>query len=66
LFDQAGVKVIGAILNKVDPAKIALITEYAGLGLERLGVPLLGVLPIQSMLSAPICSRSPRKFGTLA
>jgi BioD-like phosphotransacetylase family protein len=53
LFDQAGVEVIGVILNKVDPAKIPQITEFAGLGLERLGVPLLGVLPIQSMLSAP-------------
>ncbi len=53
LFDQAGVEVIGAILNKVDPTKIPQITEYAGIGLERLGVPLLGVLPVQSMLSAP-------------
>src|SRR5437763_8294822 len=38
LFDHAGVEVIGAILNKVDPAKIPQITEYAGLGLKRLGV----------------------------
>jgi len=53
LFDRAGVEVIGAILNKVDAAKIPQITEYAGIGLERLGVPLLGVLPAQSMLSAP-------------
>jgi BioD-like phosphotransacetylase family protein len=53
LFDQLGVEVIGVILNKVDPAKIPQITEYAGLGLARLGVPLLGVLPVQSMLSAP-------------
>jgi len=57
LFDQAGVPVIGAILNKVDPAKIPQITEYAGLGLKRLGVPLLGVLPVQSMLSAPNLSQ---------
>jgi BioD-like phosphotransacetylase family protein len=53
LFDRAGVEVIGAILNKVDAAKIPQITEYAGIGLDRLGVPLLGVLPVQSMLSAP-------------
>ncbi len=53
LFDKAGVEVAGVILNKVDPAKIPLITEYAGLGLQRLGVPLLGVLPVQQMLSAP-------------
>jgi hypothetical protein len=53
LFDRAGVEVIGAILNKVEPEKIPLIAEYAGLGLARQGVPLLGVLPIQHMLSAP-------------
>jgi BioD-like phosphotransacetylase family protein len=57
LFDKAGVEVAGAILNKVDAAKIPLITEYAGLGLQRLGVPLLGVLPVQQMLSAPNLSQ---------
>jgi BioD-like phosphotransacetylase family protein len=53
LFDQEGVEVIGAILNKVEADKIPLIAEYAGLGLARLGVPLLGLLPVQPMLSAP-------------
>jgi len=53
LFDKQGVQVIGAILNKVEADKIPQIAEYAGLGLARLGVPLLGVLPIQPMLSAP-------------
>jgi len=53
LFDKAGVEVIGAILNKVEADKTSLISEYAGLGLARLGVPLLGVLPVQTMLSAP-------------
>jgi BioD-like phosphotransacetylase family protein len=44
-------------LNKVDPEKLSLISEYASLGLERLGVPLLGVLPVQNMLSAPNLSQ---------
>jgi BioD-like phosphotransacetylase family protein len=57
LFDKAGVEVIGCILNKVDPAKLSFIAEYAGLGLQRLGVPLLGVLPVQTMLSAPNLSQ---------
>ena len=57
LFDKAGVEVIGAILNKVERDKIATIQEYAGLGLQRLGVPLLGVLPIQKMLSRPSLSQ---------
>ncbi len=53
LFDKEGVQVIGAILNKVDPEKIPQIVDYAGRGLGRLGVPLLGVLPVQKVLSAP-------------
>lgn len=57
LFDKVGVEVIGVILNKVEASKIPLIREYAGLGLQRLGVPLLGVLPVQSMLSAPNLSQ---------
>lgn len=57
LFDKQGVEVIGAILNKVQHDKIPLVTEYAGIGLERLGVPLLGVLPIQKMLTAPNLSQ---------
>jgi len=57
LFDKEGVEVIGAILNKVEMDKAPLISEYAGLGLKRLGVPLLGVLPVQTMLSAPNLSQ---------
>lgn len=57
LFDKQGVEVIGAILNKVQIDKIPLVTEFAGKGLERLGVPLLGVLPAQKMLTAPNLSQ---------
>jgi len=57
LFDQQGVEVIGAVLNKVQPEKIPLVADYAGRGLKQLGVPLLGVLPIQNMLSAPNLSQ---------
>ncbi|WP_052360805.1 phosphotransacetylase family protein [Geminisphaera colitermitum] len=57
LFDKAGVEVIGAIINKVEADKIDLIREYSGRGLERLGIPLLGVIPIQKVLSAPNLSQ---------
>ncbi len=57
LFDKFGVPVIGAILNKVIPEKIESIREYAGNGLDRLGVPLLGVLPMQNQLTAPNLSQ---------
>ncbi|MGE9290334.1 MAG: phosphotransacetylase family protein [Puniceicoccales bacterium] len=57
LFDQFGVEVIGAIINKVLPEKLDLIREYAGKGLERLGVPLLGCLPLRKRLQAPTFSQ---------
>ena len=57
LFDRVGVEVVGAILNKVEEDKLDMIREYAGYGLERLGVPLLGVLPIQPVLSHPNLSQ---------
>lgn len=63
LFDQEGVEVAGAILNKVDPDKIEMIREYAGQGLARLGVPLLGVLPTQKILSAPNLSQIAEEIG---
>ena len=53
LFDRVGVEIIGVILNKVEAEKIPQIVHYTGLGLARLGVPLLGVIPVQTVLSAP-------------
>lgn len=57
LFDQEGVEVVGVILNKVEPDKIPQITEYAGKGLARFGVPLLGVVPKQKLLISPNLSQ---------
>mgnify|MGYP003332769116 FL=1 len=53
LFDKAGVEVVGAIINKVLPDKIDFIRDFAGRGLRRLGVPLLGVVPLQDTLVYP-------------
>ena len=53
LFDREGVEVIGAILNKVQSDKIDMVRDYAGQALKRIGIPLLGVLPMQRMLTAP-------------
>jgi len=63
LFDKVGVEIIGAILNKVEADKMEPIAHYAGLGLARLGVPLLGVLPVQKMLSAPNLSQVAEEIG---
>lgn len=53
LFDKMGVECIGVILNKVLPDKIDFVREYASKGLARLGVPLLGVLPLRERLAKP-------------
>ncbi len=50
LFDKAGVEVVGVILNKVLPDKVEFIRDFAGRGLRKLGVPLLGVVPLQETL----------------
>ena len=63
LFDREGVEVIGAVVNKVEPDKLAFIAEYAGRGLARLGVPLLGVLPIRKALSAPNLTQIVEEIG---
>ncbi len=63
LFDHYGVEVIGAILNKIEPEKMEMVHHYAGLGLARLGIPLLGVLPIQATLSAPNLAQIAEEIG---
>jgi BioD-like phosphotransacetylase family protein len=53
LFERHGVKVAGAIVNKVDlDAKPGLATTLER-GLARHGIPLLGVLPYRPILSNP-------------
>jgi len=56
LFERHGVKVAGAIVNKVDlDAKPGLARTLAQ-GLARHGIPLLGVLPYRPILSNPTLS----------
>lgn len=53
LFEREGVEVIGVILNKVLPEKLAYIEEFARKGFRRQGLDLLGVLPHREILSSP-------------
>ncbi|MEY2600086.1 MAG: hypothetical protein RLZZ142_2345 [Verrucomicrobiota bacterium] len=53
LFEQAGVEVVGAIVNKVIPSKFETVREFAGRGLGRLGVELLGCIPEDPVLAKP-------------
>ena len=53
MFDQAGVEVIGVVINKVLPEKFDKISKMARAGFARKGVELLGVIPYYQPLSNP-------------
>jgi BioD-like phosphotransacetylase family protein len=53
LFEKEGVKVLGAIVNKVLPEKFDKINRLVRQGLKRKGIDLLGVIPYNPMLSSP-------------
>ena len=53
LFEREGVKVLGAIVNKVLPEKFDKINRLVRQGLKRKGVDVLGVIPYNPMLSSP-------------
>lgn len=53
LFDSMGVRVAGAVINKVLPHKYKKIDRYVRKGLARLGVPLLGMVPYANLLEMP-------------
>ncbi len=53
LFDKKGVKLAGVIVNKVMPEKYDKISRYVRLGLNRLDIPVLGVIPYVEILDIP-------------
>lgn len=53
LFEAAGVEVIGAIINKVLPEKMEEIHKYCKCALQRMGIPLLGCIPVEKQLTRP-------------
>lgn len=53
LFERHGVKVAGAIVNKVDLDAKPGLARTLERGLARHGIPLLGVLPYRPILSHP-------------
>lgn len=62
-FDQFGVEVIGAILNKVQPRKMDQVRTYAGKALRSLGIPLLGLIPETASLAYPNLSQVAEVVG---
>ena len=53
LFERHGVRVAGAIVNKVDLDAKPGLARTLETGLARHGIPLLGVLPYRPLLSNP-------------
>jgi BioD-like phosphotransacetylase family protein len=53
LFDKEGVEVIGVVMNKLLPSKMETIGEVARKGFERLGMELLGIVPLDEILLQP-------------
>lgn len=53
LFEAAGVEVIGAIINKVVPEKMESVQKYCQIALARMGIPLLGCIPVEHQLMSP-------------
>jgi len=53
LFEKAGVEVIGAIINKVEPERLEMVDTYCRAALERMGISLLGCIPIEQKLTRP-------------
>jgi len=53
LFQEHGVEVLGAILNKTLPEKLQKVTRAVHQGLENIGTRLLGVLPYEPQLLYP-------------
>ncbi len=54
LFREQKVPIVGVIVNKVLPQKIAKVKRYVGRKLTQMGIPLLGVLPYDKSLANPI------------
>jgi BioD-like phosphotransacetylase family protein len=53
LFDKMGIKIAGVIVNKVLPHKYEKVSKYVRVGLNRLGIPVLGVMPYAEILDIP-------------
>lgn len=53
LFDREGVEVIGVVMNKVHPGKLDSIADFASRGFDRIGLELLGIVPMENMLAEP-------------
>jgi BioD-like phosphotransacetylase family protein len=62
LFELEGVEIVGVVMNKVLEDKIEYVTDFARRGFGRLGLELLGVLPMQRLLAQPTLGQIAEKI----
>ncbi len=53
LCEREGVEIVGVVMNKVLEERMDYVTDFARRGFRRLGLELLGVIPLQKMLAEP-------------
>lgn len=63
LFEKEGVKVLGVIVNKVLPDKFEKINRLIRKGLERIKIPVLGVVPYEPILVKPTITQIIEETG---
>ncbi|MDX6766940.1 MAG: AAA family ATPase [Candidatus Methylacidiphilales bacterium] len=63
LFRERGVEVLGVVLNKVIPDKIEKLRPYAEKGLSRMGLNLLGIIPLSQELRKPTINQVRQELG---
>lgn len=63
LFDLKGVDILGVIVNKVLPEKYDKIKRSVGQGLCNKGLRLLGVIPLDVILSSPTMEQVMRQLN---
>ena len=54
LFEKEGVKLLGAVVNKVHADKYDKVKQFVRLGFERKGINVYGVMPFKKLLSNPL------------
>ncbi|MCM8536174.1 MAG: AAA family ATPase [Lentisphaeraceae bacterium] len=53
IFDQAGVKIVGVLINKVHSKKMEKVRHYLEIALKKWDIELLGIIPYDEVLVYP-------------
>lgn len=63
LFREKKVPILGVIINKTQSEKLPKVQKYIEIHLQKLGVPLLGLLPYEEELTLPLIGNVCRAVG---